>query len=447
MLKSTLISSMIGVLVFFSVSAHHSPDSVINNKEKNFVVIGAFSFYNNAVRFTEHVHNININAQYALNKERNLYYVYSLVSEDKEEAVNSVLKLRQNESFKDAWLFHGLLSEEQGNKILLTQNSYKEEDLYAINTSNKEGIEKQVDSKSKNNSIKNIPGGGDTTAGSESTSPLSNETNDNSDVGHNNSQITASNEDVNGDLPAIAAPIITEDYKLYINTINPKRFKEVIGTIEIRDHKRDKKIKIASSHELFGVNDPKNGDHSVRIVSRIFGYRPKEHVINLNQPVNDSTSSYVQTIGDSIIVNLDLERLGRGEIAVMWNVLFFKDAAIMRPDSKDELSSLLAMLKENEKSKVRIHGHTNGNSHGKLLHLNLEDKDFFSLSGNHMEDVGSARKLSEYRAYTIQHYLMDQGIDESRLEIKGWGGKKMMFDKHDEQARKNVRVEIEITDI
>ncbi|MEQ8926423.1 MAG: hypothetical protein RLO81_11455 [Fulvivirga sp.] len=61
-----------------------------------------------------------------------------------------------------------------------------------------------------------------------------------------------------------------------------------------------------------------------------------------------------------------------------------------------------------------------------------------------METKASAKKLSEYRAYTIQHWLMDQGIEENRMEIKGWGGKKMLYDKHSSLAEKNVRVEIEI---
>jgi outer membrane protein OmpA-like peptidoglycan-associated protein len=60
--------------------------------------------------------------------------------------------------------------------------------------------------------------------------------------------------------------------------------------------------------------------------------------------------------------------------------------------------------------------------------------------------MGSAQKLSLYRAETIEHYLLKQGIDQSRIEIKGWGGKKMLYGKHSAQAKQNVRVEVEITD-
>ena len=80
-----------------------------------------------------------------------------------------------------------------------------------------------------------------------------------------------------------------------------------------------------------------------------------------------------------------------------------------------------------------------------MKYLDEGDKDFFAINGDHESTNASAKKLSEYRAYTIQQWLVAQGIDESRMEIKGWGGKKMIYDKFDSQADKNVRVEIEIT--
>ena len=117
----------------------------------------------------------------------------------------------------------------------------------------------------------------------------------------------------------------------------------------------------------------------------------------------------------------------------------------MRSESKFELNSLLDMMMENEKLKIRLHGHTNGKSMGKIIHLKEDSKDFFALNADHIETTGSAKKLSEYRAYTIKEWLAEQGIDRSRVDIKGWGGKKMIYDKFDSPASKNVRVEVEIT--
>jgi len=434
MLKSTLISSAVGIMVFFSVHAHQAPSQTNPLDRSSFVIIAAFNFHHNAKRYTEYIRQNGMNAEYAFNKQRQLYYVYALQSKEDDKAKSLVWKLRENVDFNDAWLFRGRLVDNDGTSEIVKVNPPNTElestSAKTIATSDPE----------ENNS---------TAEKSVESASISSDIAINSDTKSDAKVKTSKSEtsDVVAKKAVIEEPIIKEQYKLYVNTVNSRKFKEVRGSMEIRDNQRDKKIKVVNSHTLIGLNDPKNGSHTVKIVSRIFGYRPLEHVIDLDQPVNDSTSNYVETIGDSIIVHFDLERLQKGEIAVMWNVYFFKDAAIMRPESRSELNHLLAMLKENENLRIKIHGHTNGSSHGKLLHLNLEDKEFFSLSGNHMEDVGSAKKLSEYRGYAIQHYLIDQGIEETRMEIVGWGGKKMLYDKHDAQARKNVRVEVEILDI
>jgi outer membrane protein OmpA-like peptidoglycan-associated protein len=40
--------------------------------------------------------------------------------------------------------------------------------------------------------------------------------------------------------------------------------------------------------------------------------------------------------------------------------------------------------------------------------------------------------------------LIENGIAADRIEIKAWGGKKPLFDKHSVNAKRNVRVEVEI---
>jgi outer membrane protein OmpA-like peptidoglycan-associated protein len=58
--------------------------------------------------------------------------------------------------------------------------------------------------------------------------------------------------------------------------------------------------------------------------------------------------------------------------------------------------------------------------------------------------VGSARELSFQRAETIKEYLEINGVSADRIEIKAWGGKRPLYDKHSANAKKNVRVEVEI---
>ena len=126
----------------------------------------------------------------------------------------------------------------------------------------------------------------------------------------------------------------------------------------------------------------------------------------------------------------------------MYKVYFFKDAAIMRPESRYEVTSLKEMMKENPNLKIRLHGHTNGNGSGKIIRMG-EQNNFFSL--NESKDAfGSAKELSESRAEVIRDFLISEGIEQNRLLIKAWGGKQAIHDKKSNKAHENVRVEVEI---
>ncbi len=133
----------------------------------------------------------------------------------------------------------------------------------------------------------------------------------------------------------------------------------------------------------------------------------------------------------------------KGEVERLDYIYFYKDAAVLRPESKYEVDRLVTIMKKNPTEKIRIHGHTNGNSPGKIIKRNNQDSDFFSLD-NTVEDYGSAKELSELRANLIREYLIANGIEKKRMEIKAWGGKKPLYDINADKAEANVRVEIEV---
>ncbi len=240
-------------------------------------------------------------------------------------------------------------------------------------------------------------------------------------------------------------PEIDEDYKVYVNTTNSQTMREVVGRLDILDIVRNRKMYEVTSHNLVGVNDPRNGTGAIEVVTRFFGYRPKSVQFSITDLESDTTN-LVSEYGDSVIVDMPLEPLQHGDLAVLWNVLYFKDAAIMRPESQAELNSLLQFIRKNPNYNIVLHGHTNGSSTGKIIHLNKEDKNYFSMSGDHKTSTGSAKKLSQERAYTIQQWLIEQGVSEERMTIKGWGGKRMLYEETDPRAFLNVRVEVEVLD-
>jgi outer membrane protein OmpA-like peptidoglycan-associated protein len=176
------------------------------------------------------------------------------------------------------------------------------------------------------------------------------------------------------------------------------------------------------------------------LICNVFGYRKLQRDIDYANPVGED----IETDADgNTVIPFELVRLQKGDIVIMFNVFFYKDAAVMRPESRYEVNGLQQMLEENPKMKIRIHGHTNGGASGKIIEKDKDSDNYFSLT-NTKEGFGSAKKLSEERAQLIKDYLVSVGIDPNRLEVKAWGGKKPIHDKFSNRANENVRVEIEV---
>lgn len=235
-------------------------------------------------------------------------------------------------------------------------------------------------------------------------------------------------------------------YKLFFNTYYVKNFKEIQGFVDIIEPNSLRLLRQAKSQKLVMINDPNNGDHSVQLIANTFGYKKVQHDIILDEPFNEINEEFFYFMGDTLIADFPLRRYDVGDIATMYNVFFFKDAVIMKPISKFELTSLVDMLKENDELRIKIHGHTNGNARGKIIMIEEGSEEFFSLDQETIENNGSAKELSLQRANVIKEYLISYGISEDRMEVIGWGGKKPIYDEYDKLAIKNVRVEIEILD-
>jgi outer membrane protein OmpA-like peptidoglycan-associated protein len=147
-------------------------------------------------------------------------------------------------------------------------------------------------------------------------------------------------------------------------------------------------------------------------------------------------------MGTTLVINFDLVRYHKGDLVTLFNVYFYNDASLMLPESKYELNSLLQMLQENPNYRIKLHGHSNGNYHGKIISVG-PGKNLFSLTGS-VQRMGSAKDLSFNRAEVVKAYLVSEGIDPERMELKGWGGRRPIYDKNSASARKNVRVAVEI---
>jgi outer membrane protein OmpA-like peptidoglycan-associated protein len=224
---------------------------------------------------------------------------------------------------------------------------------------------------------------------------------------------------------------------------NPTNSEPIDGEVELIDGDVARLIKKVKAHEVIPMVDPKNKSGKVTLIGSSFGFRKVQHDFNLNEIKPDSLPEHIEWKDDKYIIQFDLARLHRGDIETLYNVYFFNDAAVMMPESKYELNRLLEFMNSNEQYKIMLHGHTNGNARGKIVTMG-PSKNFFELTKDVVDGSGSAKELSEARAQTIKAWLVSNGIADNRISIKAWGGNRMLHDKNSNNARRNVRVEVEV---
>lgn len=224
---------------------------------------------------------------------------------------------------------------------------------------------------------------------------------------------------------------------------NPTNSQPIEGEVELVDSDVSRLIKKVKAHEVMPMVDPKNKTGKVTLIGSSFGFRKVQHDFNLNEIKPDSLPEHIEWKDDKYIIHFDLARLHRGDIETLYNVYFFNDAAVMLPESKYELNRLLEFMNSNERYKIMLHGHTNGNARGKIVTMG-PSQNFFELTNDVVNGSGSAKELSEARAQAIKAWLVSNGITDNRISIKAWGGNRMLHDKNSNNARRNVRVEVEV---
>ncbi len=248
-------------------------------------------------------------------------------------------------------------------------------------------------------------------------------------------------EEVSNESPSVQPPLKEGNVLFYL--FNPTNSEPIEGQVEIIDGDVSRLIKKVKAHEVLPIPDPKNKSGKVSLIGSAFGYRKVQHDFILSEVTPESMPEYMDWRENHYIIKFDLARLHKGDIETLYNVYFFNDAAVMMPDSKYELDKLLEFMNSNSAYKIILHGHTNGNARGKIIKMG-PSKNFFELSQDVVEGSGPAKELSNERAKTIKEWLVSKGIEANRIEVKAWGGSRMIHDKNSSNARRNVRVEVEV---
>ena len=384
----------------------------------NYVVVAAYSINQEsyAKRFVIELENDGHTAKYGLSRSKNLYFVYLSENQNFDEAISEMRKTRQNERFADAWVFVNKVGPPPASNVTSSQAQASEPE-----ETNSERTKADA-----NQSLDQ-----------ESTSEKDIEENTEIEESEETSEKEESPAEERKEITALS------QVGFKVNLYNAQNGSEVSGNVQLVDTERAKQLKTFKSGEVVNISNPNNGTGKLSVIVDNFGFRKQQKQINFFNPLSDTAKVDISYQEDALQLNFDLIRYSVGDFVVMYNVAFFKDAAIMRPESKFEVNSLIAMMEENRDMKIRIHGHVNGKHPGKIISKG-EEPGYFKLSDLNKEGVGSAKELSKQRAKLIKNLLISEGIQENRMEIKAWGGKRMIHDKNSTQADENVRVEIEI---
>jgi outer membrane protein OmpA-like peptidoglycan-associated protein/tetratricopeptide (TPR) repeat protein len=122
------------------------------------------------------------------------------------------------------------------------------------------------------------------------------------------------------------------------------------------------------------------------------------------------------------LLDVALSPIREGETMILRNIFFDTDDYQLKELSDPELEKLIAFLNYNPGLKVEISGHTDNTG---TENYNLE--------------------LSSKRAQAVYDYLVENGIDSSRLIFKGYGSSVPLDENNSGQGRaKNRRTEIRI---
>jgi OmpA-OmpF porin, OOP family len=120
--------------------------------------------------------------------------------------------------------------------------------------------------------------------------------------------------------------------------------------------------------------------------------------------------------------NFELSPLDVGAVFTLNNVLFTRGTIELLESSFQELDQIVEVLKTNPSVKIELAGHT--------------------------DNQGSARlnmRLSQERVETVKNYLVQKGIDSSRITGKGYGGSRPIASNNSEETRRlNRRVEFTV---
>jgi outer membrane protein OmpA-like peptidoglycan-associated protein len=355
--------------------------------QKNYyVVVGAFSTEGNAKELTTHLPSTNADTAYAMAQDQeNMVHLYVLKTTDEQTAANKAMELQK-----------GLEDVNSGtNYESVTVSNLLEQKSVTVK-----------------NAIGYDPEAKDASASRASETEAS--------------------------TTSASAPASTMGKKFKFMITDPNGA-ELPGKVHVVDFEHERDLASYAASAYTSILNP-GKDKDIAVVCGIFGYKQSEKYLDYADPsmiegaYRDETGAWV--------IPYELERLERGDVSVMYNVSFYKDADVMLLPSKADLDELVRMMNENPDYKITIHGHCNGKYDRKITAMG-SNHNYFDVKGS-SNIIGSDKQLADLRAKAIKQYLVEYGIDEKRIKTYAWGGRYMLVEPDHRFAKLNDRIEVEI---
>jgi len=168
----------------------------------------------------------------------------------------------------------------------------------------------------------------------------------------------------------------------------------------------------------FTMNDVPIGLHVVEASAR--GYENNSIIYDII--ADETQESQIVYLKKTKPILYEGKQLQSGDAITLKNIQFNLASSELTSDAKNELQKIVTIMKQNERVEIELSGHTSSEG-----------------------QIDNNRMLSLSRVMSCKKYIINQGIDESRISIKGYGPDKPIAPNDNEQNRAlNRRVEMKI---
>ncbi len=189
--------------------------------------------------------------------------------------------------------------------------------------------------------------------------------------------------------------------------------KPIKANLELSDQRLNEKIEILESDSLNGnylFVLTRGAKYSLFVTAD--GYLFRTYTFEV-----DSTQ-----VSRTVLLDIELKPIRQRASSVLNNIFFDYDKYEIKPESYSELANVLKFLKKYPALFVEIGGHTDSKG--------TDDYNF---------------KLSQKRAQAVADYFLSNGIEKSKITIKGFGASKPLVENNSEANRQvNRRIEFVI---